>query len=316
MKFAFEWQFSAARRRVSLALVAAALVVACGGGTQAIQAFVPGRIIAFGDETNLITSSGKSYSIGGLDTNSVLDCGAQPIWLQILSIGYGFVLEQCKGTLTEFKAISRATVGAQADDVSAQLEVQIAAGGFKTDDLATVLVGANDVLDLYARFPAQSEAALTAELEARGKRVGQQVNRLVGLGPRVIVVTIPDVSLSPYARAQKVANTDTDRMALLSRLVYAYNASVRLNIINDGRFVGLVLGDEQVQAMNVSPPSFSLTDVATAACTVALPDCTTATLITGATALNHLWADDRRPGPNWHSRIANLAASRARLNPF
>ncbi len=306
----------ALRAGLALAAALAALLAACGGGTTPIQAFKPGRVLAFGDEMNVLSADGKRYAVNGLDANKVFDCALLPIMAQSLAAAYGFVFEPCKGTQTEFKAVSRAGVGAQADDVAAQVDAQINAGGFKPDDLATMLVGVNDVLALYAQFAIQGEGDLTKELEARGKRLAQQVNRLVGLGPRVIVITIPDVSYSPYAKAEALAHTDTDRRALLARLVYAYNASIRLNILNDGRYIALVLGDEQVQAMNVSPASFSLTNVADAACTTALPDCTADTLVTGATVTSHLWADDRHPGATWHSQVASLAAARARSNPF
>ena len=41
------------------------------------------------------------------------------------------------------------------------------------------------------------------------------MNRLIDMGVRVIVATVPDLGLSPYAQAQKIQFTDTDRAELV-----------------------------------------------------------------------------------------------------
>lgn len=300
----------------ALLLSLAAMLSSCGGSSGSVQAFVPARLLGFGDQLSLLTAQGKRWAINGLDANNAIDCAGAPVAFQYLGSARGFAQVECPGSATEFKAISRAAAGAQADDLAAQVDAQVAAGGVKADDLAFVLVGMNDVLNLYAQFPGRDEASLAAELNERGKRAAAQINRLVQLGARVIVVTIPDVGDSPYASAQKAAFTDTDRAALIKRLVYAYNASLRLNMLNDGRYIGLVLGDETSQAMTTFPSGFGLTSVTDAACNVALPDCTTLTLVSGATGTSHLWADDRHPAPLWHARVGALADARVRTNPF
>ena len=90
----------------------------------------------------------------------------------------------------------------------------------------------------------------------------------------------------------------------------------RVSVLQDGRFIGLVLADDQTLAMVKSPGSFGLSNLTEAACTVALPDCTTATLAAGASTATHLWADDRHFGPVMHNQLALLAESRAHNNPF
>lgn len=143
-----------------------------------------------------------------------------------------------------------------------------------------------------------------------------EVNRLVAAGARVIVSTTPDVGLTPYALAEKAAHTDTDRAALLTTLTSEFNAGLRTTVLNDGRYVGLVLADEMVQAMTISPSSFGLGNIKDAACAVALPDCTTATLVSSADAATWLWADDLRMAFNAQNRLGILAINRARNNPF
>jgi phospholipase/lecithinase/hemolysin len=100
--------------------------------------------------------------------------------------------------------------------------------------------------------------------------------------------------------------------------VAAFNDRTSVTLINDGRLIGLVYGDLEIQKMVTSPSSYNLTNVVAAACKVeaVLPDCTTATLVDTATADKWLWADAWRLSPVAQSRLGELVASRARSNPF
>lgn len=304
--------------RGALAAGLLAALVACGGGSSPIQPFVPDRYFALGDETSVITPSGRRYTVNALNTaGTAVDCRLEPIWVQALATQYGFVFAECNpDAATTIKALMRAAPGAKVADVRAQIDAQVAAGGFGAKDLATVLVGANDIVELYAMFPARSEEQLIADARARGEQLAAQVNRLVGLGPRVIVVTIPDVGLTPYALRQKAAFSDTDRAALLSRLTAAFNARLRVNILNDGRFVGLVLGDELTQTMVRAASAFGLSNVTEPLCTVAAPECTSATVVSGGTSTSYLWAHDRLLTFAGQQRLGSLAVDRAVNNPF
>lgn len=305
------------KRAMAPALAAAALLAACGGGTTTIDAFIPKTIVAFGDETSVVLADGRKYSINALTPEKALDCSANPVWVQFLAAQYGLVFAECNPeNVADPKARMRAAVGARAADLAAQVDAYVAAVGFGEDAMATVLIGANDVLALYADFPTRSRSELLAEARALGQEVGAQVNRLVGRDVRVIVVTVPDQGLTPFALAQKAANTDIDRADLLSDLTAEFNAGIRTTFVNDGRSVGLVLGDEMVQAMVKSPASFGLANVTSAVCTAGLPDCNTDTLITSGTVTGWLWADTRYLGPNAQQRLGLLAASRAANNPF
>ena len=210
----------------------------------------------------------------------------------------------------------QARIGATSADLAGQIDAVVAAGGFVAKDMATVLIGANDVLALYRQFPTRGEADLIAEARVRGEVTAQQVNRLIGLGARVLLSTVPDIGLSPYALAEKAAHTDTDRAVLISRLVASYNAGLRVNILNDGRFVGLVLADEMVQAMVKFPAAFGIKDATKAICTAALPDCGPGTLIADSASLSSLWADGTRLAYGGHLQLGKQAIARATGNPF
>lgn len=304
-------------RLVLTGCVAAVLLAACGGGTSQYEPFEPEQYVAFGDESSLIRPDGRRWTVNPLKADGALDCAAEPIWTQAVANHYSFVFEACNpGGATTFKALMRAAAGARADDLKTQVDDQLARGGFAAKAMVTVLVGANDILDLYAGYPRQSEDALLGEARARGERVAQQVNRLVGLGPRVIVSAVPDLGLSPYALAQKAAHTDTDRAALISRLVAAYNGRLRTTVLNDGRHVGLVLGDEVVQSIARLPAVYGISNATGAVCKAALPDCTPQTLVDAGNSAGWLWADDRHLAYGGQLRLGTLAVARITGNPF
>jgi hypothetical protein len=304
-------------RRALAAACTATLLAACGGGTSQQEAFVPGRYFAFGDETSSLDPSGRKYSVNGLTLEGRLDCSAQPIWTQQVANIYGFAFAECNpNNLGDTKARMLAVAGAKVADVSAQVEAQVAAGGFRDKDLATVLAGANDVLELYAQYPARSEASLLADARARGERLSLTINRLVALGVKVVVSNVPDMGLTPFGLAEKAAFTDIDRSALLSRLTAALNEQLGVTLLLDGRFIGLVQADLRMQAIYRFPGAFGLTDATNAICTTVLPLCTTATVVSGSDISTWLWADSTRLAPGGQNQLAQLAVDRARRNPF
>jgi hypothetical protein len=303
-------------RPVALALAAASML-GCGGGTSQIDTFIAERVVTFGDETSLLTPDGRKYGANVLDDMGDIDCSLQPLWVQTIASIYGLAFAECNPDgVAEPGAVMRATALARVADFSQQIDTQLAAGGFASKTLATVLVGSHDVLDLYAEFPASSRAELLSAARARGEEAGRQVNRIIDQDVRVIVSTVPDLGFSPFALAEQEAHTDLDRADLLSDLSSQFNAGLRTTVLNDGRFVGLVLADEMVQAMNRSPSSFSISNLTGVACAIALPDCTSDTLTDGADALTWLWVAPTTLSYGGQNRLAILAVARARDNPF
>jgi phospholipase/lecithinase/hemolysin len=303
-------------KRLAAAVVAITLTLAgCGGGDPK-ERYVPTRIIVFGDELSLIEAGGGKYTINALNaTTSAIDCVGHPMWVQAVAGSFGMTFPECpNGTLLP-NAEMRAAVGETVATMTTKINTYDLTGAPnapKRQDLVLMLVGMHDVLDLYNESPRRSEAAMTTELEARGLLLAQQVNRLAmrpGGNPVVIVSTIPDLGHTPLAR------TAGDG-ALLSRLSTAFNSALRVNMVQDGRLVGIVFADAEIQGSVGSPATRGYIDVTTPACTVALPGCTTATLVAGATGISHLWADTLRPGPRFQESMGAQAVSRALNNPF
>jgi phospholipase/lecithinase/hemolysin len=318
------------KARLCIAAAALGLLVSCGGGTEQIEPFAPTRLLVFGDEMSVLTNTpvlGRKYSVNALDaTAGQVSCALFPLWTQVLANTYLFAFEECNTTgvlIPQGKIYAQ--VGAKSTDFDAQVALaQTAVGGFTTTDLVTVLLGANDVLDLYQNqyLPnptADTANAIIAELQARGARLGQQVNALTELGPRVILSTIPLMGLTPYALREVINSGDPQRAALLNNFSNTFNTAMRVNIVNDGRFIGLVELDALLNAAVTSPSQYGFVNVTQGVCSVALPNCTTNTLVATAQAnatSTWLWASDLWMSTSAHLTLGNFARGRALGNPF
>lgn len=315
-------------------LLGALLAAGCGGDERS-ETFRAARVIALGDESSVIEdvnrdANGRKYSVNALAStaSSRLNCKAHPIWIQVVATHYGLVFPQCNpapGAVAQPASRIRATPGARSTDLAAQLAAQLAESPIGASDLVTVLVGQNDVLEQYARFPAASEAQITANLEAAAQEVGNVVNRIVATGARVLVSTIPNFGYTPYGTAQRIANPGgVDRAELLSRLSQRYNAVIRSTIVNDGRVIGLVLADEYYGVVVGAAGGNDFSNVVTGVCDLtkssltppSILDCTTNTLVSGGDALRWLWADSYHLSAGGQSVLGTLAVARAINNPF
>jgi hypothetical protein len=219
-----------------LALAAAALVTACGGGTSQFDPFIAQRVFSFGDDTSALTSDGRRYGVNGVNaTTGAIDCNLEPLWVQSVASLYGFVFAECNTATPPAtpKAFSFAAPGAKVADVALQVEAQVAAGGLKDKDLALVTAGTQDILELYAQYPAVGEQALIEQARGRGAAMAAVVNRLVDLNAKVIVANLPDLGLSPFARAEATANaaSGVDRAALITRLTTAFNEQLGVRVL-------------------------------------------------------------------------------------
>ncbi|MDR7335473.1 esterase [Roseateles asaccharophilus] len=308
-------------KRGLAALAAAALMAGCGGGgTSQIEPFSPNRIIAFGDESGVILQSGKRYGINGLDSSTLqIDCRINPVWTQLLASGFGFVFPQCNSDFVALpQGIMYAAAGIKVADVRNQIDQHLSNNRFGPKDIVAIMVGVNDIVELYRQFPAISRDSLINEARARGKLLAEQANRIANANGRVVISTIFDVGLTPFGQKEREQQTDIDRAAFLDELSNAFNISMRLNLLNDGRLIGLVLVDETVQQIARFPGAFGFSDVTQAACRteIAAQDCTTNTLRADASVSQWLWAGDLLLGPTAQQRIGAMFLSRAQNNPF
>ncbi len=302
-------------------LAAVALLASCGGGER-VQTFVPTRVIAFGDEFSVINPNGSKYTVNALlsGSSTLFDCASNAIWIQTVAAGYGLVFPQCAGTTPDPASRIYAANGAMVGDISAQIDQQLnLGGGFASGDLVTVLAGANDVIAQFQQYPAVGEDQLSANLAVAGAALADQVNRLAGYGAKVLIVTIPDMGLTPFAGDRSAGSTDGNP-ALLTRLSTKFNDALLANLLNDGHKIGLVQLDEYLKSVDTAAINgFSgapFSNTTQPACTVALPNCSTNTLVSDAVGASWLWADNRHLAAGGQASLGSIALSRAQNNPF
>lgn len=312
-------RFGFASRLLASTTLAAGLLAGCGGGTSQVDSFVPERILVFGDELSLLTNEGRKYSVNEVNDAGQLLCKNNAIWVQKLAAHYNMVFAECNPDfLASPEAHMLAEAGATTDGLSAQITRFTAGDSIRSDDMATVLVGMNDVLEAYAAFPAESEEELVRRVEAAGGRAAARVNELAASGARVLVSTAPDMGLTPFAQAEDDEHGNV-RSRLLTRLSEAFNRNLRLGLVNDGSKIGLLLLDDLLRSMDRVPGAYSLSNVDDPVCvsSVTLPNCSNQTLISGdIISSRYLWADATRPGVNLHDRLGTQAITRAANNPF
>ena len=333
MTLAFAFLARLARRLAPFALVGL-VASGCGGGTAEVKTYRPTRLVVFGDEASALIDDGTGnalkYSVNAVDSASGLRlCNGLPIWVQGLAGVYGFVFAECNPNgLTTFNAVMQAKPGAKIEDPTIGLEQQISVElgrGLGTGDLVTVMIGSNDIKDVYDQVQAgtMSQPSAVAEMRRRGGVVAAQVNRLLAANTRAIVVTVPNLGQTPFAVASNLVSSGTS--ALLSSLSFEFNAYMRTSIDSskyDGRNYALVLADDVVGAAVQKPSSFlsSPFNVTDGLCTIELPNCTNSadSLVpdNGSGTNSYLWADALHFGPTVHARLASLAAQRAATNPF
>lgn len=344
-------------RRLTLrALGLAALLAlgACGGGDREVE-YKPTRLIVFGDEVSYIEPAdvpasgavpailkGARYTVNALTTPTDgsaprIDCGTNRIWVQQLATFTGLALPGgCLAPDATTTSLNYATPDTGVAGVAAQITAHLAVDTFSPSDLVTVYTGQKDVIEIYdtvtsaaaCRFDEDNPAnagstALVAR--ARGAQLAAQVNRIAsgGRGGRVLFVSLPSVGSTPFGRLPN-DKPDVERAACLRQLTLAFNAGLRSEVIQDGRYVGLLQMDERVGAAVRGFYGFSNVTAPVCLDTSPLPSCTTETLIdadsdpeTDTNPSSYLWADDLHFGITMHNVLATLAINRAfETNPF
>lgn len=299
-------------------LLGAALLASCGGGEQ-VESFTATRVIAFGDESSVINADGSKYTVNALlaSSSTAFDCASNPIWIQSVAAVYGLVFPQCAGTVADPVSRIYAESGAKVANLADQIQKQIDDGGFVDGDLVTVFIGPNDIVEQFSQYPAVGEDQLLANVEAAGTELATQVNRLAALGAKVLITTIPDMGLTPYAGDRSAGSTNGNP-AVLSHLSTRFNDALLVRMTNDGHKIGLIQLDEYLAALDKAAQAGvgTYANTTLAACAVALPGCSTNTLVPAAVGANWLWSDDRHLGVNGQIALGSLAATRSQNNPF
>lgn len=317
----------AALRRLALivSLGAAGLLASCGGGTQ-VETFVPTRLLALGDENSVLVDGGdhnaRKYTVNTIPADaSTRDCKTGTIWVQYLAVTRGLVFPECNygtGAVTDPPSRIYAQPGAKVADLDAQIAAHGGLAQFRDTDLVAIFIGVNDVIEQFEKLDELGQAQIVANVETLGDRLAAQVNALASTGARVLVLTVPDQSYTPYAAKAELARPGS--LQVLSQLSKRFNTRLGFSIIQDGHLIALMKANDVVQSLvqnvsinvlvNVTDPVCDATKAAT------VLDCTTTTLVTDGSATTWLWADDRHLSPAGHSFLGQAASAQVDRNPF
>lgn len=320
---------------VILTTVGALLLSSCGGSGQSGQSkrFKPTRMIVFGDEASLLSTqppgtvtNAAKYTNNGFDqaTNSTLDCRENRLWVQYLADEYSLVFAECNPANATATAQMRATAGAKVADLATAVDAFLAASAPVPTDLITMMVGTNDIVELYTSVSSSAitQNAAVAEAARRGELFGVQINRLTNSKNkqgRVMYSTVPEVGLTPFGVGKSLAD-----QSLLNSLTTSFNNAMRSTVDINGRSNAFL--DTAQRFRNIidfvrkgkSVSSSNVTNVTVAACLdpVNLLTCTNNTLVSGATSTDHIWAGNINFSAAGHILIGNDAVDLATSLPL
>lgn len=207
-------------------------------------------------------------------------------------------------------------------------------GTFSGNELVMVLAGANDVFMNLAQFSTDvttyvtggatlqqaqalaSNNAVTAMTTAATDLVGYIKTQMVAKGAkRIAVMTVPDISVTPYIAGLDAAQPGT--ASLVNLMVRTFNTILTqgLSTTNGVMIVDAYTASDEEHA---DPAHYGLSNVTTPACNLTSPSpnltgssltCTESTLI-GGDVSSYLFADGVHPTPYGYKLFAQLVSAK------
>ncbi|HYC42270.1 MAG TPA: SGNH/GDSL hydrolase family protein [Noviherbaspirillum sp.] len=182
-------------------------------------------------------------------------------------------------------------------------------GSFTGTEIVFVMAGGNDVfINLAAVGAGGSPTAAVTAMGTAGAELGGYVRNLVlGKGAKyVVVVNLPDVSQTPFARAQS-----PETQGLINTMVTTFNAQLAQGL--SGTDVLLVDAYTTGRDQFANPTKYGLTNVTTPACDLTPARnplgsslvCTRNNLVAGATD-TFQYADTVHPTPFGYKLLSDL----------
>lgn len=150
-------------------------------------------------------------------------------------------------------------------------------------------------------------AAVAAMAQAGGELAAYVKNLIVGKGAKyVAVVNLPDVSLTPSAKAQSA-----ETQALISNMVIYFNTQLQSGLAG---VAGVTLVDAYADNRNqiANPKNYDLSNVRDTACNLELANALGSSLVCNASNINpgdvshYLFADTVHPTPYGYKLLAQL----------
>lgn len=214
------------------------------------------------------------------------------------------------------QAVGQFTLGFMAKPVQNQMAAHLAAvgGSYTGNELVVVMAGANDVfMELALTAPVNPTQAVT-NVATAGATLGQLIKtQVVAKGAkRVLVLNIPDVAGTPFARS-----LDAATRGLIDTMVQQFNAQLASQLAGVPE---VRLGDAYTTSKDqvANPAAYGLSNVTNVACgpnALSNPPtangtslvCNASNKIAGDIS-RYQFADDVHPTPYGHQLLSQFAA--------
>ena len=211
--------------------------------------------------------------------------------------------------------------------ITTQIDNHLAAGGFTGNEVVFVLAGANDVfvqLGTYGAMvgggvpPATAATTVVTSMATAGTDLVGYINtKILANGAKyVVVVNMPDVSITPLATATEAGAPGSK--ALINTMVTTFNSQLQTGLANNAKV--LIVDAYTVTRDEISNPAiYGLTNVTTPACDLTGAGvgatnpirnalmCNANNLIPGVTD-HYMFADDIHPTPYSHLLLARFVS--------
>jgi len=287
------------KKRLIPALVASALAI----GATAAQATTFSGVYVFGDSLSDAGFFRPVLIAGGLTPAQAATVGRfttnpGPVWSELVASYYGGNPNPsnagggiyAQGGARVSAASASTPAGAAQRPVTTQIDEFLASGRADSKALYAIWAGANDLLQAGAGGVPFAAA------------IPGQVARLQGAGGKYIAVFgLPNLGLTPGAQAGGPATVAAQTQAAVGFNITLFNA-----IAASGQKVIAVDTFSLLNEIAASPATYGFVNITTPACTVALPNCSTATLVAAGADQNYLFADAIHPTSGAHAIIADM----------
>jgi len=270
------------------------------GSGPVASSFKPTRFITVGDGFADVGQNGYVFTINSGPTaynaNGSWDGVSNFNWVQELTSYYGVQLkpavqgcnDSCWGYAQGYARIDSpdTTSGTNAPSVRQQIDALLARTRFADGDVMMLNSG---IADIVAAVNATGISdATTQTVQAAGKALGDQVQRVVNAGAKHVVVTgVYSLGHTPWAN--KLGQSDA-----IDKLSTAFNDALALEL-SAPQWTPNVLYLDAAQFFNLiynAPSDYRLNNILNPVCTT--PDastCTASTLVAGADPARWMFAD-------------------------
>ena len=271
-------------------LMAACVLVGCGGASSTVNPLTPSRIIAFGDAFSTVDTSGyATYSVNTSETNATVAS-------RIASI-YGFTMKNytasSSSVLASGTAYSYAVYNATSSTTAAQIGTYLNNGNTPgSSDLFIITAGTRDII---SQASSGYNSTNTAAIADAATALTTAIQRLTNAGAQYVLVMQPiNVARTPgavtnsYTSAAQAYSYDTGTACvsfsclLSTKLNAAYPATSShqpILLADLMSYFNLITGTTSTGSANTYT-SYGVTNPDTAVCNT-FPLCTTSTVNTG-----------------------------------